>query len=222
MFKVYIFFSSTAAYPPQQGVSDATKLLPQTTYGTTKAISELLINDYSRKNFINGRTARLPTVVIRPGRANAATTGCFSGVVREPLNGEKVILPLDPNLIHPVIGVRTLIDGLIQLHESSDELIKQVLVHDRAIQMPSLPITLSQIVEIVKRIIPLALGSQTKVDIEFKVDQRLNKIVGSMCNSTDASRALKLGIKSPPNFETMVYEYIEDFLPNIKIKKSKL
>jgi len=216
----FIFLSSTTVYPPQQGVSDTTKLLPLTTYGTTKAICELLVNDYTRKGFINGRTARLPTVVVRPGRPNAATTGCYSGAVREPFNGEKVILPLHPKLLHPIIGVRTLITGLIKLHEAPDELVAQVLGHDRAIQMPSLTITLEEVVESVKQVAP-KLGIK-KVDIEWQLDEKLNNIVASFANSTDASRALKLGLPSNPSFQQMVLEYVEDFLPKDKGIKSNL
>ena len=84
-----------------------------TTYGMTKAMCELLINDYSRKGFVDGRAARLATVIVRPGKPNAATTSCYSGVVREPLDGVDVVLPVSNTLQHAVASTRTTIGSIV-------------------------------------------------------------------------------------------------------------
>jgi nucleoside-diphosphate-sugar epimerase len=105
----FVFASTGAVYGETDGpeVGDRTKMLPLNTYGCTKAMCEMLVNDYSRKNFLDGRAARLPTVLVRPGKPNAATTSCFSGVVREPLNGIDVALPLTGDLPHAITGTNS-------------------------------------------------------------------------------------------------------------------
>ena len=94
-------------------VSDETKRTPMTTYGMTKTIGELLINDYTRKGFIDGRSARLPTIIIRPGKPNAAASSFASGVLREPLAGETCELPVDRSQLMPVLGYRDVIESFI-------------------------------------------------------------------------------------------------------------
>ena len=88
-----------------QNVSDNSKLRPTNTYGMTKATCELLINDMTRRGFIDGRVARLPTVIVRPGLPNAASTSCFSGIVREPLAGIDITIPVRKDLNHTIIGL---------------------------------------------------------------------------------------------------------------------
>ncbi|MCH8139449.1 MAG: NAD-dependent epimerase/dehydratase family protein, partial [Proteobacteria bacterium] len=116
-----VFASSIAVFGGAvmpETVGDATKRTPQTTYGVTKAIGELMINDYSRKGFIDGRSARLPTIIIRPGKPNQAASSFASGLFREPLNGEASALPVDPATNMPVLGTRNCVKGLIALHEA--------------------------------------------------------------------------------------------------------
>ncbi|CAJ1353709.1 unnamed protein product [Effrenium voratum] len=93
----FIFTSSIAVFGETYGdgaVGDTDKVVPKNTYGMTKACGELLVNDYTRRGFVDGRTGRLPSVVVRPGKPNAATTSCYSGVIREPLHGVDVALPV--------------------------------------------------------------------------------------------------------------------------------
>lgn len=111
---ISVTFSSTGAvFGPLALVTDDTKFGPMTTYGMTKAMCELLINDYSRKGFVDGRAARLATVIVRPGKPNAATTSCYSGVVREPLDGVDVVLPVSNTLQHAVASTRTTIGSIV-------------------------------------------------------------------------------------------------------------
>ena len=115
-----VFASSIACFggeARQDPNTDRTKLTPQTTYGMTKVICELMINDHSRKGHFDGRSARLPTVIVRPGKPNAAASGWASGMFREPLAGEQCLLPVRRDQCHPMTGYRTVIESLIALHE---------------------------------------------------------------------------------------------------------
>lgn len=98
-------------------VGDCTKQTSQTTYGVTKTIGELLINEYTRKGFIDGRSARLPTIFVRPGKPNAAASSFCSGVFREPLNGTAYELPVQRDVLMPMLGYRRCIESFIALHE---------------------------------------------------------------------------------------------------------
>ena len=135
-----IFASSIACFggeTMQNPNTDRTKLTPQTTYGMTKAICELMVNDHSRKGHFDGRSARLPTVIIRPGKPNAAASGWASGMFREPLNGEPCLLPVRRDQCHPMTGYRTVIESLIALHEVPAEKLRD----DRAIGLPAHRVT---------------------------------------------------------------------------------
>ena len=112
-------------------VGDSTRATPHTTYGMTKAIGELLLSDYSRRGFVDGRGIRLPSVVVRAGAPNAATTSCFSAVVREPLAGVDVVSPIDSEVKHAVTSHRTAVDCLLQMHELAAETVDSVLGFDR-------------------------------------------------------------------------------------------
>ncbi len=134
-----VFASSVAVFggpTMPKTVSDATKQTPQTTYGMTKAMGEQLINDYTRKGFVDGRAARLPTVIVRPGKPNKAASSWASGVVREPLNGVDCILPVPLETQHPVACYRTIVEGFVKLHEADSAAIGprprlQPAQHDR-------------------------------------------------------------------------------------------
>ena len=131
-----------------ESVTDATKQTPQTTYGVTKAACELLINDYTRKGYLDGRAARLPTIIIRPGRPNLAASSFVSGVFREPLNGEPCIVPVGPATRMPVLGYRSVVEGFLRLHD-----IPGVdLGHDRAVNFPSLSATVAEMIATLERV----------------------------------------------------------------------
>ncbi|CAM9302953.1 unnamed protein product, partial [Ectocarpus sp. 13 AM-2016] len=123
----FVFASSIAAFGGGEQVTDETKLLPQammnltqSTYGMTKACAELLVNDCTRKGFVDGRIARLPTVVVRPGPPNPAATGCFSSVPKAVLHGQHFISPVSHDLRHACVGLSSAVDGLIRLHDASE------------------------------------------------------------------------------------------------------
>ena len=121
-----VFTSSLAVFGGSampDTVSDDTKITPMTTYGMTKVVNELLLNDYTRKGFLDGRGARLPTVIIRPGKPNKAASGFASGVFREPLAGIDYELPVTNETRMAVSGYRTIIEGILTLHEAESDAI---------------------------------------------------------------------------------------------------
>lgn len=203
-----IFASSIACFggeAMQNPNTDRTKLTPQTTYGVTKAICELLVNDHSRKGHFDGRSARLPTVIVRPGKPNAAASSWASGMFREPLNGETCLLPVRRDQCHPMTGYRTVIESLIALHEVPAE----GLSDDRAIGLPAHRVT-PQLAESVIREIAqerdLKLGP-----IVDAFDARIQGIVDNWPIAVDGARALALGLPQPPPLKQIVEQYLQDF-----------
>jgi D-erythronate 2-dehydrogenase len=192
--------------------SDGTKFLPETTYGMTKACCEALINDYNRKGFIKGRSARLPTVIVRPGAPNAATTSIFSGIVREPLNGETSIVQIPMDMPHPVISHRSVIDSLIQLHNTEEETFKR---HgfgiDRAANLHASPVTLNELYQHASN---FATSNDLKFgNIEVNIDTNLSNIVGSMVSDVECQVASALDLPGKNvSAGDMVKFYAEDFL----------
>jgi nucleoside-diphosphate-sugar epimerase len=203
-----VFASSIACFggeAMQNPNSDRTKLTPQTTYGMTKAICELLVNDYSRKGYFDGRSARLPTVIIRPGKPNAAASSWASGMFREPLAGERCLLPVRRDQCHPMTGYRTVTESLIALHETPSAR----LGDDRAVGLPAHCVTPLMAESVVREVAierGLNLGPITDA-----FNERIQRIVDNWPVAVDGARAIALGMPSPPPLKTIVEQYLEDF-----------
>ena len=203
-----VFASSIASFggaAMPSPVSDTAKQTPQTTYGITKAICELLINDHTRKGHFDGRSARLPTVIIRPGKPNAAASSWASGMFREPLNGETCELPVRRDQPHPMTSFRTVVDSFVALHEAPEDR----LGDDRAYGLPAHQVTpamagkaLSELAEEKN----LVLGQ-----IEDAFDPRIQAIVDTWPTAVDGYRAVALGLPEPPPLKKIVEQYLEAF-----------
>ena len=204
-----VFASSVACYggiDMSQMMSDMTKQLPQTTYGITKAICEMLVNDHTRKGHFDGRSVRLPTVIIRPGKPNAAASSWASGMFREPLNGETCLLPIRRDQPHPMTGYRTVIESFIALAEVDES----KLGKDRAYVLPAHRVT-PQIAE--KVITEVAAEKGIKLGaIEDAFNERIQGIVDNWPQQVDGSRAVAIGVPPPPPLKAIVEQYVEDFL----------
>lgn len=188
-------------------VTDATKQTSQTTYGVTKTITELLINDYSRKGFFDGRSARLPTIFVRPGKANSAASSFCSGVFREPLNGVECVLPVTRAQL-PMLGYRNCVASFIGLHEAP----ASALGDDRAVNLPSRAYTVEDMVAAVKRV---AEKYQIKLGpITTKPDPVIQAIVDGWATDASWDRAKALGLPIDESIDRVVEDYIEDFLPS--------
>ena len=185
-------------------VGDTTKQTPRTTYGVTKSIGELLINDYTRKGFIDGRAARLPTIVIRPGRPNLAASSFASGVFREPLNGAPCALPVKLDTVMPVLGYRSAVAGFIALHEAAPE----ALGDDRTVNFPSLSVTVEEMIAALRRV----AGNRHLGEITHQPDAAIAAIVATWPVATEFARAGALGLPVEDSLDDIVRAYIEDFL----------
>ena len=203
-----VFASSIASFggaAMTTPVSDLAKQTPQTTYGMTKAMCELLVNDHTRKGHFDGRSARLPTVIIRPGKPNAAASSWASGMFREPLNGETCELPVHRDQPHPMTGFRTVVDSFIELFEVPEER----LGDDRAYGLPAhqvTPVMAGKVLIELAEKKNLALGQ-----IEDAFDPRIQAIVDTWPTAVDGTRAVALGLPQPPPLKQIVEQYLEAF-----------
>lgn len=203
-----VFASSIACYGGEdmpETNTDHTRHTPQTTYGATKAICELLVNDHSRKGHFDGRSARLPTVIIRPGKPNAAASSWASGMFREPLHGEPCHLPVHRDQAHPMTGFRTVIESFIALHDLPAEKLGQ----DRACVLPAHRVT-PNLADAVIREVAAERGLQIGSIVDA-FDPRIQGIVSNWPRAVDGSRAVRLGLPQPPDLKTIVEQYLEDF-----------
>jgi nucleoside-diphosphate-sugar epimerase len=207
-----VFASSVAVFGGKampKSVGDATKQTPQTTYGITKAIGELLINDYTRKGYLDGRSARLPTVVIRPGKPNKAASSFASGVFREPLAGVACVLPVGLETVMPISGYRTVVEGFIKLYEAPGETIGE----DRAVSFPSLSVSVGKMIESLHRVAGSRPQGEIKLgEITVERDPFIEAIVAGWPTHTEAERAIALGLAPDSSLDAIVRAYIEDFV----------
>ncbi len=202
-----VFASSLAVYGGPDlptPVDEATRPTPETTYGMTKVAMELLVADYSRRGFLDGRSARLPTVIVRPGRPNRAASGFASGVFREPLNGETAVVPVPPETAMPVIGARTAVEGLLRLHDVPGE----ALGPARTLNLPSLAPTVAEMVACLRRV----AGDRPLGAVEYAPDPGVEAIVRTWPRAIDGGRAAALGLPADPDLESILRAYIEDDL----------
>jgi D-erythronate 2-dehydrogenase len=198
-----VFASSVAVYggdlPPV--VLDTTPLTPQSSYGVQKAIGELLMSDYTRKGFIDGRSLRLPTVTVRPGKPNAAASSFASGIIREPINGETAICPVDRDTTMWVISPETAIGCFT--HEF--ELDAAALGHERAFNLPGLSVTVAEMVAALQRV----AGEEAVARISWQPDPRIVRLVDTWPGSFEPRRALALGFPRDHDFEDIVRAFAE-------------
>ncbi|WP_118184783.1 D-erythronate dehydrogenase [Paraburkholderia phosphatilytica] len=199
-----VFTSSVAVYGGvmPELVRDDTALNPQSSYGTQKAVAELLLSDYTRRGFVDGRVLRLPTISVRPGRPNAATTSFASGIVREPLNGETAVIPVPRDLRIWLLSPRRAIDCLI----AGCELDSNVLGTQRAVNLPGVSASVDEMLAALREV----AGDAVAARIEFRADERIARIVGSFPAQWDTTRARSLGLEGDASFAEIIRRYIED------------
>jgi nucleoside-diphosphate-sugar epimerase len=201
-----VFTSSVAVYGGNlpETVPETMALTPQTSYGTQKAIAELLINDYSRRGFIDGRALRLPTISVRPGRPNAAASSFASGVIREPLNGEDAVCPVDASTRMWLLSPAAAIDCLIAAHE----LPADALGSNRVVNLPGISVTVGEMVASLERL----AGAEVARRVHWEPDARIAPMVATWPGACDAARALALGFTGDRDFDTIVRRYMDEEL----------
>jgi nucleoside-diphosphate-sugar epimerase len=195
-------FGPDPAYPFPALVGDDTLPTPQTSYGTQKLVCELLIADYTRKGFVDGRSARLVTVTVRPGRPNGAASSFFSGIIREPLAGEQAILPVDTQVSHPVASPQRMVDGLIAVYEAR----RDAFVGRTTLNLPGLNVTVQQMLDALEAV----AGPAVRARVRPERDERIAGIVANWPKGVTAQRANALGLQAEASFEDIIHQYIAD------------
>ncbi|KAL8914630.1 MAG: hypothetical protein Q9171_000811 [Xanthocarpia ochracea] len=206
-----IFTSTTAVYgpPPSSGfpVTEADAPCPGSSYGAQKLISETLLNDYSRRGLLDGRIVRLPTVLVRPGKPTGAASSFASGIFREPLNGQKSILPVSKDLSLWICSPRTVVRNLLRARDIPKETYG---ADSRVVNLPGVTVSIHKMMEALR-----AVGGQKALDlVEEKRDTPTEKIVESWPAEYDTSRAKQLGFKEDGTLEQTFRDYIRDYGTN--------
>jgi nucleoside-diphosphate-sugar epimerase len=201
-----VFTSSVAVFggdlPPK--VLDTTPATPQGSYGAQKAMCELMVTDYSRKGFVDGRSLRLPTVTVRPGKANKAASSFASGIIREPLNGVVSVCPVPPDTKVWALSPRSTVHNLIHAHELESAAFGTA----GAVNLPGLTTTVGEMVAAMGRV----AGAETMTLVEWKEDPVIMKLVRTWPGDFVTTRAEKMGFVHDANFDDVVKAYIEEEL----------
>ena len=201
-----VFTSSIAVFgaPFPEAIGDEFFNTPLTSYGTQKAICELLLNDYSRKGFVDGVGIRLPTITIRPGKPNAAASGFFSNILREPLVGQEAVLPVSKDVRHWFASPRAAIGFLTH----AAELDTTRLGWRRTLSVPGLSTTVGEEIEALRRV----AGDKAVSLIRDVPDPKIISMVAGWPRNFDAKRAISLGFKAEQSFDEIIRIHIEDEL----------
>lgn len=198
-----VFASSLAVYggtlPPV--VDDSVTPAPQTSYGTQKVIGEYLVNDYSRKGMIDGRSLRLPTIVVRPGKPNLASTSFASGMFREPLNGVVCEVPVEASTEMWILSPGKVLDAFIHAHD----LPATAWGTNRALALPGITFSVGEGVDALRRV----AGDDVAKRVVFKKDDRINRMVRSFPGRFRTDRALGMGFQADRDIGGIIRDYIE-------------
>jgi D-erythronate 2-dehydrogenase len=204
-----VFASSVAAFGGELPavLDDATTPNPQTSYGTQKVIGEYLVEDYSRKGFIDGRALRLPTVVVRPGKPNAAASSFASAVIREPLNGVACACPVPLETGVWLLSPRCVVEAFVHAHE----LPAASWGTKRVLNLPGITVTVRTMLEALGRL----HGEHVAQRVSYQPDARVEAIVRTWPARFATPRALSLGFRADPDIDTVIRDYVAD--ENIRV-----
>ena len=201
-----VFTSSIAVFgsPFPASIPDDFHLTPLTSYGTQKAICELLLADYTRREFLDGVGIRLPTICVRPGKPNKAASGFFSGIIREPLAGQEALLPVADTVRHTHASPRAAVGFLV--HAAG--LTRKQLGERINLSMPGISCTVGEQIDALRRV----AGNKVVARIRRAPDDLVQRIVTGWAERLDAKRARDLGFKAEASFDDIVRAHIEDEL----------
>lgn len=201
-----VFASSIAVFgaPFPDRIGDDYAATPLTSYGTQKAIGELLLSDYTRRGFLDGVGIRLPTLCVRPGKPNLAASGFFSSIIREPLNGREAVLPVPDGIRHWHASPRAAVGFLI--HAATID--SAALGDRRCLTMPGVSVTVAEQIEALRNV----AGDEVVRLIRREPDETVLRIVAGWPRSFDAQRAQALGFRAESSFEEIIRVYVEDEL----------
>jgi nucleoside-diphosphate-sugar epimerase len=201
-----VFTSSIAVYgaPLPNPIPEDFQETPLTSYGTQKAIGELLLADYTRRGFVDGIGLRLPTICIRPGSPNKAASGFFSSILREPLVGREAVLPVPESVRHWHASPRSAVEFLVR----AATLDSQAVGPRRTLSMPGLSATVGEQIEALRRV----AGEQAVRLIRREPDESITRMVQTWAPALEATRALRLGFAAESSFDEIIRVHIEDEL----------
>lgn len=205
---VIVFTSSVAVYGGEvpDPILDHTFLNPQTSYGAQKAVGELMLNDYSRKGFVDGRGFRLPTISVRPGKPNRAASSFMSSILREPLNGQEAICPVEEDFLHSYLSPRKCVENLIKGAEIPEE----DLGMNRCMMMPGKMWTIRQVIDAMTAV----AGPEPAKLIRWEAQPDIQRIVKGWRYDLRPEKSLKLGLEADESFEDNIRYYLEDDKPS--------
>ncbi|WP_300442233.1 D-erythronate dehydrogenase [uncultured Mameliella sp.] len=204
---VVVFTSSIAVYGGEvpQPFTDDSFLNPQISYGTQKAIGELLLNDYSRRGFIDGRGFRLPTISVRPGKPNRAASGFMSSILREPLQGQTANCPVDPDFHHFYLSPRKCVENLVK----GAEIPREDLGMNHCMTMPGRMWTIRQMIDAMTAV----AGPEPAKLITWEPQPEIDHILKGWRNDIRPQKAARLGLEPDDSFEDNIRYFLEDDLP---------
>ncbi|WP_417720914.1 D-erythronate dehydrogenase [Salipiger sp.] len=202
-----VFTSSIAVYggEAKDPLGDWSQMNSQGSYGVQKAMGELLVNDFSRKGFVDGRGFRLPTISVRPGKPNRAASSFMSSILREPLNGQEAICPVGKDYLHYYLSPRKCVENLIK----GAEIPKADLGHNVCMQMPGKMWSIGQLVDAMEKV----AGPEPLKLIRWESQPEIEAIVKGWRYDIHADKALALGLTADDSFEDNVRYYLEDDKP---------
>jgi D-erythronate 2-dehydrogenase len=201
-----LFSSSMAAFGPPPFpavVTDDSPQRPQISYGVQKAIAELLLDDYNRRTFLDGRALRFPVVLIRPRGAAPALSEFISAVVREPLLGSRVVCPFAASTAMPVVSVGAVARGLITLYEMPGAALGVV----RTMNLPAVTVTIEEMLAALER----RAGPGARKLVDWQPDARLQGLIDSMPQGFSSARAAAAGIRPEPNFDAVIDDFVQAY-----------
>jgi nucleoside-diphosphate-sugar epimerase len=201
-----VFASSVAVFGGEmpEVLQDDTHLTPQTSYGTQKAMGELLVADYHRKGLLDGRSLRLPTIVVRPGKPNRAASTWASSIFREPLAGQEAVCPVAEDTAMYVLSPRRVVEALIH----AMELPAEALGMTRSLTLPGRTFTVAEMVEALRRV----AGPAVVERIRWEPDPMIRKIVAGWPQRFHTPRAERLGFTADASLDEIVQQHIDDEL----------
>lgn len=199
-----VYTSSVAAFGGElpEVLDDATIANPQTSYGTQKVIGEYLLADYTRKGFVDGRSLRLPTIVVRAGKPNAAASSFASGIIREPLNGVVSECPVAPESGVWLLSPRRVVEAFIHAWE----LPSQAWGSCRVVNLPGITATVAEMVAAMGKV----AGAEAVRRVVYKADPRIQAIVKTWPVRFRTPRALQMGFRPDAGVESVIRDYIAD------------
>lgn len=206
----FVFSSSLAVFGGElpEVIQDHTAVCPQSSYGMEKAVGELMVNDYARKGFVDGRVLRLPTISVRPGKPNKAASSFASGIIREPLQGDSTVCPVALSLPMWLSSPATVVENFVR----AAQVPAGAFGASRTVNLPGITVTVQQMIDALRRV----AGDQVCARIRYEEDEVVSRIVASWPGRFNITRARVLGFVQDADFDSVIRRFIADDMEGTK------